>query len=143
MFSDIRARLMRLRRRVSREQSPRLADETRWYTEHTALLISTLKWALLGAGAGACVGLATRVFLAALARSAHAKSVPVGPLSHGDLVHMGNDVRRIDTDDAEKSRNAIRILQMAGPFHGLVPCDGRIAKTLAALKHRLESSNLD
>ena len=70
MFSDIRARLMRLRRRVSREQSPRLADETRWYTEHTALLISTLKWALLGAGAGACVGLGTRVFLAALARSA-------------------------------------------------------------------------
>jgi H+/Cl- antiporter ClcA len=70
MFSDIRARLMRLRRRVSREQSPRLADETRWYTEHTALLISTLKWALLGAGAGACVGLGTRVFLAALASSA-------------------------------------------------------------------------
>jgi hypothetical protein len=45
---DVRARLTRLRRRVSREQSPRLADETRWHTEHTALLISTLKWALLG-----------------------------------------------------------------------------------------------
>ena len=28
---------------------PRLADEARWYTEHTALLVSTLKWSLLGA----------------------------------------------------------------------------------------------
>jgi H+/Cl- antiporter ClcA len=52
------------------EESPRLADETRWYTEHTALLISTLKWAMLGAIAGVCVGLGTRVFLWALARSA-------------------------------------------------------------------------
>src|SRR5204863_3567156 len=42
----------------------------RWYTEHTALLISTLKWALLGAAAGVCVGLGTRVFLSALDRSA-------------------------------------------------------------------------
>jgi H+/Cl- antiporter ClcA len=50
-------------------ESPRLADETKWYTEHTALLISTLKWALLGAVAGVCVGLGTRVFLDALARS--------------------------------------------------------------------------
>ena len=55
---------------VFREESPRLADETRWYTEHTALLISTLKWAMLGAIAGVCVGLGTRVFLWALARSA-------------------------------------------------------------------------
>jgi H+/Cl- antiporter ClcA len=45
-------------------------DESRWYTEHTALFISTLKWALLGAGAGVCVGLSTRVFLWSLARSA-------------------------------------------------------------------------
>lgn len=52
------------------EETPRLADETRWYTEHTALLISTLKWALLGAAAGVCVGFGTRVFLWALARSA-------------------------------------------------------------------------
>jgi H+/Cl- antiporter ClcA len=50
--------------------TPRLSDEGRWYTEHTALLISTLKWALLGAGAGFCVGLGTRVFLWSLARSA-------------------------------------------------------------------------
>lgn len=42
---------------------PRLTDESRWYTEHTALLVSTLKWALLGAGGGACVGLGTRGFL--------------------------------------------------------------------------------
>ena len=47
----------------SRPRAPRLADEARWYTEHTALLISTLKWSLLGAGAGLCVGLATRGFL--------------------------------------------------------------------------------
>jgi H+/Cl- antiporter ClcA len=51
-------------------ESPRLSDESRWYTEHTALLISTLKWALLGAAAGVCVGLGTRVFLWFLARSA-------------------------------------------------------------------------
>lgn len=36
---------------------------SRWYTEHTALLITTLKWALLGAGGGACVGFGTRFFL--------------------------------------------------------------------------------
>src|SRR5262249_24371176 len=37
--------------------------------EHTALLISTLKWALLGAAAGVCVGLGTRVFLWSLEQS--------------------------------------------------------------------------
>lgn len=42
---------------------PRLSDETRWYTEHAALFISTLKWALLGGIAGICVGLGTRAFL--------------------------------------------------------------------------------
>src|SRR5947207_10550362 len=52
-----------------REDAPRLSDESRWYTEHTALLISTLKWACLGAVAGLCVGLGTRVFLWSLARS--------------------------------------------------------------------------
>jgi chloride channel protein, CIC family len=61
---------MRLRSMVFRDDAPRLADETRWYTEHTALLISTLKWAMLGAVAGVCVGLGTRVFLWTLARSA-------------------------------------------------------------------------
>lgn len=50
-------------------RTPRLADENQWYTEHTALLISTLKWAFLGASAGVCVGYGTRVFLWALARS--------------------------------------------------------------------------
>lgn len=49
--------------------SPRLADENQWYTEHTALFISTLKWALLGAVAGTCVGFGTRVFLWAVAAS--------------------------------------------------------------------------
>src|SRR3954470_45557 len=63
-------RFARFRRLALRDESPRLADESRWYTEHTALLISTLKWALLGAAAGVCVGLGTRVFLWALNRSA-------------------------------------------------------------------------
>jgi H+/Cl- antiporter ClcA len=48
---------------------PRLADESQWYSEHTALLVSTLKWALLGAGAGVCVGYGTRGFLWSLAHS--------------------------------------------------------------------------
>jgi hypothetical protein len=47
MTSGLRARLMRLRGMVFPDDSPRLADETRWYTEHTALLISTLKWTLI------------------------------------------------------------------------------------------------
>jgi H+/Cl- antiporter ClcA len=51
------------------DNSPRLADESRWYTEHTALLISTLKWALLGACAGLCVGWSTRLFLWFLTRA--------------------------------------------------------------------------
>ena len=66
MWSRLRERLARLRGFASRDESPRLSDESRWYTEHTALLISTLKWALLGAAAGVCVGLGTRVFLWAL-----------------------------------------------------------------------------
>src|SRR3954468_292296 len=70
MSPGLRARLIRLRGFTARDESPRLADESRWYTEHTALLISTLKWALLGAAAGVCVGLGTRVFLWALDRSA-------------------------------------------------------------------------
>src|SRR4051812_4090882 len=70
MVSGLRARLARLRGMVFQDEAPRLADETRWYTEHTALLISTLKWAMLGAIAGVCVGLGTRMFLWALARSA-------------------------------------------------------------------------
>src|SRR5438874_7820660 len=70
MSLGLRERLAPLRGFVSRDESPRLSDESRWYTEHTALLISTLKWALLGAAAGVCVGLGTRVFLWALDRSA-------------------------------------------------------------------------
>jgi len=49
--------------------APRLADEGGWYTEHTALFISTTKWALLGSVAGLCVGWGTRAFLWALAAS--------------------------------------------------------------------------
>ncbi len=48
---------------------PQLADETRWYTEHTALLISTLKWSFLGAAAGFCVGFGTKAFLWSLTAS--------------------------------------------------------------------------
>src|SRR5215510_1977897 len=81
MPSGLRARLTRLRGMVFRDEAPRLADETRWYTEHTALLISTLKWAMLGAVAGVCVGLGTRVFLWALARSANwARALTPGPV---------------------------------------------------------------
>jgi H+/Cl- antiporter ClcA len=58
-----------------------LADEGPWYAEHTALLISTLKWALLGAGAGVCVGLGSRIFLWAL-RTAN---LSVGRLTLGPL----------------------------------------------------------
>jgi len=55
---------------TSSEAEPlHLADETRWYVEHTALLVSTLKWSLLGALAGYCVGEATRAFLWSLAAS--------------------------------------------------------------------------
>ncbi len=64
--------LSRFRRDHTEPDSPRLADENRWYTEHTALLISTLKWALLGAGAGMCVGFGTRGFLWTLGSSASA-----------------------------------------------------------------------
>lgn len=53
-------------------ETPRLADESQWYTEHAALLISTLKWSFLGAGAGLCVGFGTRGFLWALAASSAA-----------------------------------------------------------------------
>src|SRR3982750_3678663 len=70
MSVGLRERLARLRGFASRNESPRLSDESRWYTEHTALLISTLKWAWLGAVAGVCVGLGTRIFLWALDRSA-------------------------------------------------------------------------
>src|ERR1041385_2987595 len=55
--------LDRVRGVAERDDAPLLSDESRWYTEHTALLISTLKWALLGAVAGICVGAGTRVFL--------------------------------------------------------------------------------
>src|SRR5262245_60632754 len=51
-------------------EPPQLADEGRWYTEHTALVISTLKWSLLGAAAGLCVGEATAAFPWSLAASA-------------------------------------------------------------------------
>jgi len=37
MSSGLRDRLARLRGFVSRDESPRLSDESRWYTEHTAL----------------------------------------------------------------------------------------------------------
>lgn len=52
---------------MNEAEPSRLADESRWYTEHAALLISTLKWSLLGAVAGLCVGAATRGFLWSLA----------------------------------------------------------------------------
>jgi H+/Cl- antiporter ClcA len=48
---------------------PRLSDEVGWYVEHAALVLTTVKWAVLGAAAGACVGWATQVFLHSLEAS--------------------------------------------------------------------------
>jgi H+/Cl- antiporter ClcA len=79
MMSRLSQLLSRLRGQHAEPESPRLADESRWYTEHTALLISTLKWSLLGAGAGLCVGFGTRGFLWALAAS----GATVQRLTHG------------------------------------------------------------
>src|SRR5476649_2471776 len=82
MSFRFRERLVRLRGFAVRDESPRLADESRWYTEHTALVISTLKWSLLGAAAGLCVGFGTRAFLWALAASgAWVKRVTPGGIS--------------------------------------------------------------
>ena len=41
-------------------------EQIRWYTEHAALLITTIKWAILGSVAGLCVGFGTKLFLWAL-----------------------------------------------------------------------------
>ena len=82
MSPRLRERLAQFRVLVAGDDAPRLSDESRWYTEHTALLISTLKWAFLGAGAGICVGLGTRGFLWALAHSATwRRSLPTGRCS--------------------------------------------------------------
>ena len=66
-----------------------LADESRWYTEHTALLISTLKWAFLGAVAGVCVGAGTRAFLWTLAKSGDlVRRIELGPLPYYVLLPL-------------------------------------------------------
>ncbi len=70
-------------------EPPALADETRWYAEHTALLISTLKWSSLGAGAGVCVGAATRGFLWSLAAAAQAmRRLELGSLPYYALLPL-------------------------------------------------------
>jgi chloride channel protein, CIC family len=75
--------------RRAEPETPRLDEERRWYTEHTALLISTLKWALLGAVAGLCVGLGTRAFLWALAASGRLVSrIQMGPLPYYYLLPL-------------------------------------------------------
>jgi len=78
------------RSRPAREpEPPHLADESRWYTEHTALLISTLKWALLGAAAGLCVGVGTRAFLWSLTASGEWVSrIRMGPLPYYVLLPL-------------------------------------------------------
>ncbi|MGC8667389.1 MAG: chloride channel protein [Chthonomonadales bacterium] len=50
-------------------EPPKLSDEDRWYAEHMAILISTVKWAFLGTIAGVCVGAGTRAFLWSLSAS--------------------------------------------------------------------------
>ncbi len=52
---------------------------SRWYSEHTALLISTAKWTVLGALAGICVGLGTKLFLWALDWAQHATGLLIFP----------------------------------------------------------------
>src|SRR6188508_1086838 len=79
MTSRMSQLLSRVRSIHSEPKSPRLADESRWYTEHTALVISTLKWSVLGAAAGLCVGFGTRGFLWTLANS----EVPVRAITRG------------------------------------------------------------
>ncbi|MEO5799975.1 MAG: chloride channel protein [Gemmatimonadales bacterium] len=69
MWQRIRDELRRLRLTLAEPATPELADENAWFTEHTALFVSTTKWALLGAGAGACVGLGTRAFLWSIAHA--------------------------------------------------------------------------
>ncbi len=75
-----------------REAEPeplQLADESRWYVEHTALLISTLKWALLGALAGVCVGAGTRAFLWTLGASGGlVRRIWLGPLPYYVLLPL-------------------------------------------------------
>jgi len=66
--------------RSEEPEPPRLADEASWYTEHTALVISTTKWALLGGAAGLCVGEATRAFLWSLGASARLAARVLGGL---------------------------------------------------------------
>jgi H+/Cl- antiporter ClcA len=69
----------RFRAELRELESPRLSDEYRWYTEHTALLVTTVKWAALGAAAGVCVGLGTRGFLWAIAwANLHAAQLTLG-----------------------------------------------------------------
>lgn len=74
---------------MAEPEPPHLSDESRWYTEHTALLISTLKWAVLGAAAGICVGLGTRAFLWSLTASTRlVRRLPVGPLPYFALLPL-------------------------------------------------------
>jgi H+/Cl- antiporter ClcA len=70
MNTGIREYFRRFRAEVRELESPLLSDEVRWYTEHTALLVTTVKWAALGATAGLCVGLGTRGFLWSIAWAA-------------------------------------------------------------------------
>jgi H+/Cl- antiporter ClcA len=74
---------------MAEPEPPHLSDESRWYTEHTALLISTLKWALLGAAAGICVGLGTRAFLWSLSASTRlVRQLPLGPVPYFVLLPL-------------------------------------------------------
>jgi H+/Cl- antiporter ClcA len=81
VFGQLRRLLQKIHLNSAELPAPRLADEARWYTEHAALFITTLKWALLGAAAGLCVGLGTRGFLWSLgAASAAVRSLTGGAL---------------------------------------------------------------
>src|SRR5690242_10995797 len=71
------------------EAALELKDEYRWYSEHAALLISTVKWAVLGAVAGVCVGVGTKAFLCALGwASTETRLLNIGRFRYYDLLPL-------------------------------------------------------
>ncbi|MFN8391655.1 MAG: chloride channel protein [Bdellovibrionota bacterium] len=68
--SEVGPSLAPVEERVQQE-SQKVASEPRskWYIEHTALFVTTTKWAILGTISGLCVGIGTKFFLWSLAEA--------------------------------------------------------------------------
>ena len=93
--------MMRLRGMVFSDESPRLADETRWYTEHTALLISTLKSQKIGLSKSAGLDVELGGAIGEVRRA----SVRIRKGSLTDRVHQfGRSSRDVKDTDADGSR---------------------------------------